>query len=97
MEKNIDIKKFQREQRIKTIKSVIRFAAVGLVETFIGAVTTNVVNNVEGGRLAKFGAKAGGFLTGIYIGDTVADYICTGIDDMLSEVDDLKRSMEDDG
>lgn len=97
MEKNIDLKAFQREQRVKTIKNIIRFAAVGLVETFIGAATNSVVSQVDGGRLAKFGAKAGGFLTGIYIGDKVADYICDGIDDTMSEIEALKRSMEENG
>ena len=85
----------KKESRMKVIKTAIRFAVGGLVEIFVGAVTNNVVGGGEGSKIAKLGAKAGGFLVGMYIGDQVADHICESIDDTLEELDKLKDAMEE--
>lgn len=83
------------EKRNKTIKSIVRFTVSGLVEIFIGAVTNSVLGRVDGSRAAKFGAKAGGFLVGMYLGDKVSDYILTGIDDATLQLEELKAKIEE--
>ena len=85
----------EKKSPMKYVKTAIRFAVGGLVEIFVGAVTNNVVGGVEGSKLAKLGAKAGGFLVGMYIGDQVAEHICDGVDDIVNEFNELKASMED--
>lgn len=87
----------KKESRMRYIKTAIRFAVGGLVEIFVGAVTNNVVGGVEGSKVAKLGAKAGGFLVGMYIGDKVADHICEGIDSTMKELDALKETIEEEG
>lgn len=85
----------RKEDRIKTVKTVVRFVVSGLVEIFVGAVTNSVMGRVDGSKAAKFGAKAGGFLVGMYIGDQVSDYICSGIDSTMAQLDELKEAIEE--
>lgn len=88
-------KKTNKKKVISTVKTVIRFAVGGLVEIFVGAVTNNVVGGVRGTKIAKLGAKAGGFLVGMYIGEQVSDYICNSIDETVEEFDKLKDTIEE--
>lgn len=76
-------------------KAVIRFAVGGLVEIFIGAATNSIVSRVDGGRVAKLGAKAGGFLVGLMIGDQVSNYVCDTIDETMYEIEELKEAMDE--
>ncbi len=92
---NAEMKKLQRENRLKTIKGVIHFAVIGLVEMFIGAATRSVLSNVEGSKLSKLGAKAGGALAGMYLGEMVADHICESIDETLNDIEELKKQIEE--
>ena len=92
---NAELKKLQKETRMKTIKSVIHFAVVGLVEMFIGAATKSLLANVEGSKLSKLGAKAGGVLAGMYLGEVVSDHICNSIDEVMNDIEDLKKQMEE--
>lgn len=94
-EANIELKKLQKESRMKMIKGGIHFVVVGLVEMFIGAATRSVLSNVEGSKLSKLGAKAGGVLAGMYLGEMVADHICTTIDETMNDIEELKKQMED--
>lgn len=88
-------KDIRKEDRVKTVKTVVRFVVSGLVEIFVGAVTNSVMGRVDGSRAAKIGAKAGGFLVGMYIGDQVSDYICAGIDNTMAQLDELKEAIEE--
>ena len=83
------------EKRTKIIKGVIRFTVVGLVEIFVGALTNSVVGRVDGSKIAKVGAKAGGFLVGMYIGDQVSNYICKGIDEATEKFENLKAAIDE--
>ena len=85
------------KERLGKVKTVIRFVVGGLVEIFVGAVTNSVTSNIEGGKIAKLGAKAGGFLVGLMISDQVSDYICGEIDDTMEELDKLKEAIEEEG
>lgn len=85
----------QKKNRMKTIKTVIRFGVGGLVEIFFGAVTKSVINRVDGSKIAKIGAKVGGALTGIYVGNKVADYICNEIDETEREIEEFKAALEE--
>ena len=85
----------EENSKMKTIKTVIRFAVVGLVEIFIGAATNSIVGRVDGSRTAKLGAKAGGFLVGMYIGDQVSNYICDEINNAMTQMEDLKEAIEE--
>lgn len=84
----------KKETRMKIVKTAIRFVVGGLVEIFVGAVTNNVVGGVEGSKAAKLGAKAGGFLVGMYLGEQVADHICDGLDYTMAELEEIKESIE---
>lgn len=85
----------EKNERMGKVKTVIRFVVGGLVEIFIGAVTNSVVSHVEGTKIAKLGAKAGGFLVGMMISDQVSDYICANIDNTMSELETLKETIEE--
>lgn len=90
MEKDI-----RKEERIKTVKTVIRFVVGGLVEIFVGAATNAITGRVNGSRPAKIGAKAGGFLVGVYLGDQVSNYICGEIDNTMKQLEELKQAIEE--
>ncbi len=81
----------------EAVKTVVRLAVGTLVEIFVGALTNNVVENVDGPKVAKIGAKAGGFLVGMMIGDQVGDYICGEIDDTMEEIDKVKKALDEEG
>ena len=90
-----NVKKEKKEARTKTIKTIVRFIVGGLVEVFVGAVTNSVVSRVEGSKVAKVGAKAGGFLTGLMVANKVGDYICNEIDETMEDLDELKEAIEE--
>ncbi len=92
-----DEKIVAEDKKTKTIKTVVRFVVGGLVEIFVGAVTNSVVGRVDGSKAAKMGAKAGGFLAGLYLGDKVSDYICGGIDEIKVQLEDLKAAIDEEG
>ena len=92
-EKKTEVTK--KGSRMKAVKTIIRFAVGGLVEIFVGAVTNNVVGGVEGSKIAKLGAKAGGFLVGMYIGDQVSEHISDQIASAMDELDALKAKIEE--
>lgn len=77
------------------VKDVVSLAVTGLIELFTGAVINHVVGDTDGGRLAKFGAKAGGVLLGLWIGDKTSDYICEEIDKYYEIAKDIKESIEE--
>lgn len=82
-------------EKLKIVKTVVKFVAAGLVELFTGAAVANLVDGVDGGKLPKIGAKVGGALVGLMVGDQVGDYLCDGIDSMLEDIDDLKNAIEE--
>lgn len=90
MEKDI-----RKEERVKTVKTIIRFVVGGLVEIFVGAATNSIIGRVDGSKAAKIGAKAGGFLVGMYVGDQVSDHICNGIDNTMKQLEELKEAIEE--
>ena len=71
-------------------------AVAGLVDIFVGAVTNSVIGNVEGKKSARWAAKAGGFLTGLYIADKVSDHVCGMIDDGAEKYEELMSKMSED-
>ena len=73
------------------VKLAIGLGVGGLVELFTGAGINSVINNVEGGKWAKLGAKAGGYLVGAYVSDKVTGYICDTIDD---STESFRRMLE---
>lgn len=79
------------------LKIVVRYAVTALVELFTGAVIKSVSSNVEGNRLAKFGASAGGILVGLTVGDKVADYVCERIDEFSDDIREIKATIEAEG
>lgn len=76
-------------------KSVIRFVVGGLVEIFIGAATNSIVSRVDGSKAAKLGAKAGGFLVGLMIGDQVSEYVCDTFDEAMDTINEFKQAMDE--
>lgn len=90
-----EMKQLQKENRIKTVKGIIRLAITGLVEAFVGAATNIVVSRTDNSRLARFGAKAGGFLVGMYLGEQVSDHICSSIDETMKDIEDLKNQIDE--
>lgn len=81
----------KKEKTMKTIKTCVSLVSTFLVDMFIGAMTNSVMNGVKGGKMAKIGAKAGGFLVGMYIGDQVADHICGGFDELLADLEEVEE------
>lgn len=77
------------------VKRIVTFAVTGLVELFTGAVVNSVLDGVEGGKLARFGARIGGGLVGLVIGDKVADYVCASMDDISSMIEEIKDAIEE--
>lgn len=85
----------EKKNSMGTVKSIVRFVVGGLVEVFVGAVTNSVVSRVDGSRIAKIGAKAGGFLVGLMVADQVGNYICDEIDETMEDLDELKEAIEE--
>lgn len=81
--------------RMDTAKSIARLIVGGLVEMFVGAATNSIVDNVDGSKWAKWGAKAGGFLVGMMIADRVGDYVCDSMDETMEELEKLKEAVEE--
>lgn len=84
-----------KNENLKIVKTVVKFVACGLVELFTGAAVASIVDNVDGGKLPKLGAKVGGALVGLMIGDQVGDYICGGIDDLYRDIDEIKSVIDE--
>lgn len=82
------------KEKFKVVKVVIKFVAAGLVELFTGAAISSVMNNVEGGKIPKIGAYAGGALVGLMVGDQVGDFLCNELDEFCEDIDELKSSIE---
>lgn len=85
--------KEKRESRMKYIKLGVKIAVCTLVEIFFGAVTNSVLGEVKGGKMAKFGAKAGGGLLGAYTGMKIGDYICDAIDELSEDIENVEESI----
>ena len=83
-----------KDKTFKGIKMGIRLVTTTLVEIFMGALTNSVISDVRGGKMAKLGAKAGGFLVGMYLGDEVANYICDDFDEALSDLEEIEARTE---
>ena len=85
------------DKKTKTVKTAVRYIVIGLVGIFAGAVTNCVVGGTSGPKAAKMCANAGGFLTGLYMGGKVSDYICEGIDIGLAKLEELKDAIDEEG
>lgn len=84
----------ENAKKEKLVKEIIKFAVGGLVELFVGALTNSVVGRVEGTKIAKLSAKAGGFLVGMYIGDQVSEYIIAEADGAFKQFQELKETID---
>ena len=83
-----------REDNLNLAKKIVKLVSSGLVELFTGAFVADVLNNVSGNKVSKFGARIGGGLIGLAIGDKVGDYVCDCVDDMMEELEALKESID---
>lgn len=85
----------EKSKKFRGIKLGIQIVVTTLVEIFVGAATNSVLHDVTGGKIAKLGAKAGGFLVGMYMGDKVSDYICDGFDQTLADIEEIESTVEE--
>lgn len=74
------------------IKTVVHLVVVGLVDLFASAAINNVVDHMEGPKIAKIGAKAGGLLVGTVVSDKIADCICDQFDEVTDAIEDAKKT-----
>ena len=81
------------------IKLAIRFVTGGFVDAFAGAVTEHVISDINKGRLAKLGVKAGGFLVGMYAGDKISEYVVNEIDEITMDIlsNNMNEEEDEDG
>ena len=77
------------------VKTVVRFVVMGLVDLFASAAISNVVDRMDGPKIAKLGAKAGGALVGMAVSDKVADYVCDQFDEISDAVEEAKKSVSE--
>lgn len=82
------------KETMNKVKTIVRFVTIGLVDLFSSAAINHVVDPMNGPRIAKFGAKAGGFLVGTMVGDKVADYICDQFEETASAIEEAKESVK---
>lgn len=87
--------KEERKAKFEKFKPYIQVGITALVEFFTGAVINTVVSHVDGGKIAKYGAKAGGALVGLKVGSDVTDYICDGIEGFLDDMDEFKEAIDE--
>lgn len=85
----------RKEDRMKTVKTGVRYVVIGLVAVFAGAVTNSVVGRVEGPKLAKVCAKVGGMLVGLHTGDKVSDYILDLWDRTAAKLEEVKKEIDE--
>ncbi len=90
MEKDV-----RKEDKMKAVKTGAKYVVIGLVATFVGAVTNSVVGRVEGPKFAKVGAKLGGVLVGLHVGDQVSDYVLSLMDRVEAKVEEVKNSLDE--
>lgn len=74
------------------IKIIVHFVVAGLVDMFSAAVISSAVDHVDGSKIAKLGAKAGGILVGAVVADKVGDYVCDQIDEISEEFAKIKEA-----
>lgn len=84
-----------KEKKLKGIRLGINIIVTTLVEMFTSAATKGLMHDVEGNKMAKLGARAGAFLTGLYVGDKVSDYICDNVDEMLSSYEEIEAEIRE--
>lgn len=65
------------------------------VEMFIGAATNKIIENHKGGKIAKYGTKAGGYLVGAYVGNKVTDGICDSVEEILMQMGCTRKELQD--
>lgn len=87
----------KKESRFERFKPYINVGVTGLIELFTHAVYTTVMGNVEGSKLAKFGARIGVSLIGLMVGDQVTDYLCDSADEFMDSLDEAKEAIEEAG
>ena len=87
--------KQERREKFEGIKPYIKFGITGLVELFTQAVSKSVMNHVDGGKLANFGAKIGASLVGLVVGDQVSEYVCNGIMDFADDLEEIKEAIDE--
>lgn len=85
----------KKEKRLDKAKPYINLGITFLVELFTHAVCTTVMQNVDGGKFAKFGARIGASLVGFMIGEQVTDCICDSTEEFLDTIDELKDTIEE--
>ena len=90
MEKDI-----RKEDKMTVVKTGAKYVVIGLVASFVGAVTNSVVGRVEGPKFAKIGAKLGGVLVGLHVGDQVSDYVLSLMDRVEAKVEEVKKSLDE--
>lgn len=96
MSGGIEVEKdIRKEDTMKAVKAGVRYVVIGLVATFVGAVTNSVVGRVEGPKFAKVGAKLGGVLVGMHVGDQVSDYVLGLMDRVEAKVEEVKKSLDE--
>lgn len=88
-------KDIRKEDKMKAVKTGTKYVVIGLVATFVGAVTNSVVGRVEGPKFAKVGAKLGGVLVGMHVGDQVSDYVLSLMDRVEAKVEEVKNSLDE--
>lgn len=83
------------DDKMKGLRTGIRIAVTALVEIFVGAATNSVLHEVQGGKIAKTCAKAGGFLVGMFVSDKVCDHICDSIDETMNSLKEIEGEVEE--
>lgn len=73
----------------------LQIGITALIELFTEAVCTSVMSHVDGGKFAKFGARIGAGLVGLKVGSDVSDYVCDGLEALMSSVDGHKEAIEE--
>ena len=86
--------KEQRKEKFEKIKPYIELGITGLGELFTGAVCNSVMDQVEGKKIFRYGAKAGGALVGLMIGDKVSECVFKRMENFIDDMEEIKESVD---
>ena len=88
-------KEKREHSRFKKVAPLIKLGVTCLMELFTEGVCTSVMSNVNGNRLAKYGARLGAGILGLYLGDKAADYLIDEADEMMDDIEEFKEAIEE--
>lgn len=84
-----------KKERFEKAKPWIQVGITTIVEFFTSAVTNAVLDHTDGNKISRWGAKAGGAMVGLVIGDRVSEYVCDQVETFMDTLEEIKDTIDE--